>query len=175
MPDFLPAPLTRALLTIADRLDAISSTWAVSGSSALALRGFTLTPNDLDIEMAETDVTVAARALGWEASERVDAGGRSVGARGQLHGTPVEIFGGFSRTGPGGSLPPDDAFIRLYSHRLAVARSDVWVQPVEEYVVRAIVAADAARLERVAAAAPEDFTLDETYVAVRLAAARAAR
>ncbi len=175
MPDFLPAPLTQALLTIAGRLDALSSTWAVSGSTALALQGFSLTPNDLDIEMAETDVTVAAQALGWEATERVDDGGRSVGARGHFNDVPVEIFGGFSRTGPGGSLPPDDAFIQLYSHRMTVSRCDVWVQPVEEYVVRAIVAADAARLERVAAAAPHDFTLDETYVALRLAAARAAR
>jgi hypothetical protein len=174
VPPSLPARLETALLTVATRLDGARITWAVSGSAALALRGFHVTPNDLDIEVVEEQVPDAARTLGWEAVARIDAGGRSVGAVGTLEGAPVEVFGGFSRAGREGRLRPDDAFVFLFVAPVRVGGRDVPVMPVEEYAVRAIVADDEARLDRLAAGAPAGFAMDETYVALRLAAVTAA-
>lgn len=174
MPLSLPARLETAVLTVATRLDDARITWAVSGSAGLALRGFHVTPNDLDIEVVEEQVPDAARALGWEAVARIDAGGRSVGAAGTLAGTDVEVFGGFSRAGSDGTLPPDDAFVFLFVAPVSIGGRDVPVMPVEEYAVRAIVAHDEPRLDRLAAGAPPGFAMDETYVALRLAAVTAA-
>ena len=175
MPKLLPDALRHALLLVADRLDEAQLTWAVTGSAALALRGFDLAPNDLDIELPEPSVAAASASLGWSMVERIDSGGRSVGAGGDVEGFPVEFIGGFTVRGPGGALPPDDDFIRQFSTTVELDGREVWVQPVEEYVVRAIVAGSDAKLDRVSAAAPAGFVMDETYVSLRLAAARAAR
>jgi hypothetical protein len=174
VPSSLPDRLESALLTVAASLDGAGVAWAVSGSAALALRGFRVTPHDLDIEVVTEQIADATRALGWEAVVRVDAGGRSVGAAGTIDGAPVEVFGGFARAGENGVLPSDDPFVFLFVVTIPVGTRAVPVMPVEEYAVRAIVAGDAARLDRLTSGAPFGFAMDETYVALRLAAVTAA-
>ena len=58
-----PVPWTPALRNTARRLNAKQMDWWLTGSMALAVRGVPIEPRDIDLVVAEPDVTRAAEAF----------------------------------------------------------------------------------------------------------------
>ena len=101
--------------------------------------------------------------------------GSSLRAVGRFVDHDVDLTGGLTVCGPGGVLAHDFPLLRRVARSINVAGHAVPVAPLEEQIARATVLADAGRLERIAREAPSAYTRDETYLALRLAAASAAR
>ena len=175
MPSSLPPALRHALIALARRLDAADVDWVVTGSTARALAGFAVTPRDIDVELDEADVPRAAAAIGLEAARAVYEQGTSLRAAGRFSKQDVDLTGGLTVRGGGRVLAPDFELLRRFARSVVVDEHTVLVGPVEEQIARATVLSDAGRLERIAREAPPGYTRDETYVALRLAAASAAR
>ena len=175
MPSSLPPALQHALIALAARLDAAGVDWVIAGSAARALAGFAVIPRDLDVELDEADVPRAAAAVGLEAGRAIDERGGSLRAVGQFAAQEVDLTGGLTLRGPGGVLAADFPLVRRFTRPINVAGHEVPVAPVEEQIARATVLGDAGRLDRIAREAPPGYARDETYLALRLAAASAAR
>jgi hypothetical protein len=96
-----------ALAALADRLAGCGSLWVVGGSTGLALRGAKLDrpPRDLDIYADEHEVMNIHQRLGDYASDRPELSQteryRSVLSHYSVHGTVVELVGGFIMTTAG--------------------------------------------------------------------------
>ncbi len=149
--------------------------WVVAGSTGRALAGFAVTPRDLDVEVDEGSVHRAAAAAGLRAAREADASIASVRARGTWHGVELDVSGGLTLHGPGGSLAPDFALLRGSAKPVDVGGRTVWVAPVEEQIARSLVAGDERQLDRIAEERPGGFEVDDLYLAARLAAASASR
>lgn len=171
----LPPPLETALLRLAERLDAVGLDWVVGGSTARALLGFAVTPQDLDIEVAEDATHAAAACVGlFEHAER-DTRIESMRARGVWHDVPLDISGGLTFHGPGGNLHADYPLLRLFAKPVALGGHSVWVAPIEEQIARSVVAGAGDRLDRIADERPAGYVVDDLYLSLRLAAASASR
>ena len=171
MPPSLPPTLVHALRGVAERLDDAGLDWVVSGSAALALAGFAIEPQDLDIEVATFDAPAAAAAVGLVAARETDANVSSVRAQGAWETVPIDITGGLEFHGPGGNLHTDFRLMLMSSRPVDVGGIIVRIAPPEEHIARSIVAADPVRLERLAGARPDGYVVDQTYLSLRLASA----
>lgn len=102
----LRAPLDLILARIAARLDGAGIPWALTGSAALAVRGATVEPGDIDIRLAAHDAWRAQQVLGGEVLDEVSdshPGDRAWSVRGSCRvlGWTIEVLGGMHvRTGP---------------------------------------------------------------------------
>ena len=171
----LPPPIAAAAVALAMTCREHGIEWVATGGVARALQGFDTTPGDLDVEVDEAACVRAAAALGLEARSAGGGTVTSVRAVGSWHGVALDMSGGVTVHGPGGHLHADFAVMRAFARRVVVDGQEIWAAPVEEQIARALVAGDGARLDRIADERPSDFTLDDFYLAVRLAAASASR
>ncbi len=171
----LPPPFETALIELAVRLDGAGLDWVVCGSTARALLGFSVTPQDLDIEVAEDAAHAAAACLGLIEHAERDARVTSVRAQGTWQGVPVDVNGGLTFHGPGGNLHADYPLLRLFAKPVTVGGRTVWVAPVEEQIARTVVAGAADRLARIADVRPAGYFVDDLYLSLRLGAASASR
>lgn len=175
MPFSLPPQLEGALIALAERLDAAAVEWVVCGSTARALLGFTVVPNDLDVEVDIMTADAAATCVGLTARPERDAAVSSVRAQGDWHGVALDITGGLTFHGPGGHLHADFPLMRLFAHTVMVGGRTVQVAPVEEQIARSVVAGTGDRLDRIADERPAGYRVDDVYLSLRLAAASASR
>ncbi|MBL6633722.1 MAG: hypothetical protein ISP32_04925 [Thermoleophilia bacterium] len=136
------------------RLEQAGVPWRLAGSAALMLAGIPVRPSDVDVEVAEVDAARAARALGLPPPRHADGSGwSSLRAQGELAGVDVDVSGGLTVTGPGGTLRATDA-----GTVVAPGRSLPLLHP-GEALARALVAGSAARRAKALAAlqlAPPD-------------------
>ncbi len=171
----LPPPFETALIELAERLDGAGLDWVVGGSTARALMGFAVTPQDLDIEVAEDATHEAAVCIGLVEHAERDARVTSVRAQGTWQGVPVDISGGISLQGPGGHLHADFPLLRQFAKPVVLGERTIWAAPVEEQIARSVVTGTADRLDRIADERPAGFVVDDLYLSLRLAAASASR
>jgi hypothetical protein len=173
-PPRLPPRTAAALGAALARLERHGVEALVAGSAGRALLGFAVRPRDLDLEVAAEDAGRAAAALGLLARDGDDGHAASTRARGRVAGVDVDLTAGLVVRGPLGRLPPDHAAMRRLARPVPVGPATAWVAPVEEQIVRAIVAGDEGRRLQIASEAPHGFRPDEDYVDARLSAARSA-
>lgn len=92
------------------RLEQAGVPWRLAGSAALLLAGIPVRPSDVDVEVDAAQADRAARALGLPPPRRADGGGwSSLRAQGEIAGVGVDVSGGLTVTGPGGTLRATDA------------------------------------------------------------------
>jgi hypothetical protein len=165
--------LAAAVSEVARRLGAAGVDWVLSGSAARALAGADAIPNDLDLEIVPEDAHRAGAALGCTLG--VDEGGAWSSLRGRcrIEGVEVDVSAAIAVIGPEWGLGPDDALVRAWSRSVTVGGYPVVLAPVEEQLVRALVAGDWGRIAKIAAAGGPPPR--PAYVFRRLASARAVR
>ena len=169
----LPAPLAAALVEVARRLDGADVPWALTGSAARALSGATRMPRDIDIEVPARDAERAGAALGCTLVQQDSPTWSSLRGRCVIDGVEVDVSAGVIVAGREWVLEPDDALGETWSHVEEIGGNAIRIAPIEELLVRAIVAGDWARLATLAdggGAPPRP-----AYVFRRLASARAVR
>ncbi len=171
MPFSLPPQLATALIALAERLDGAATDWVVGGSTARALLGFSVIPDDLDVEVAEDAMQTAAAAVGLVARYEADDQISSLRAQGAWCDVAVDISGGLTHHGAGGHLHADFPLLRRFAKPIEVGRCTVWAMPIEEQIARAVVAGAADRLDRIADERPSDYVVDDVYLSLRLASA----
>jgi len=169
----LPPRLEAVLGAVAMRLATACVPWVLAGSAARALEGATRRPRDLDIEVSLADAERAGSALGCEMTAASGGGWSSLRATRVLAGVEIDLCAGITVAGPEWRLEPDDATVVAWARTVRVAGHRIVLAPSEETLARAIVAADWARLEKLAAGGGPAPRPD--YVARRLAAAKAVR
>lgn len=169
----LPPPRSLAALIAAhDRLRAAGVDHLVVGGCARALLGEAIAtarrPRDVDLEVAPADIARAAGALGARVYEDADAAATSLRAARLVAGVEVDITAMVEVRGALGTLPGD--WGRQWGARRQVVAGGrrLTVGPTAEFVARALVAGDGARLLRCAGAGPWP---DPDYVSARVAAA----
>ncbi len=92
------------------RLESAGVPWRLAGSAALMLAGIPVRPSDVDVEVDAAHADRAARALGLPPPRRADGSGwSSLRAQGEIAGVGVDVSGGLTVTGPGGTLTAADA------------------------------------------------------------------
>lgn len=162
-----------ALGVVASRLDDAGVRWLVSGGVGRVLMGFARRPHDLDIEVADADMSRAGAALGLVPI--FEEGGGRAGRRAATHirGVPVDLFSGLVVARADGHAPlvADFALQEEFAAQRAVVGRTVRVAPVEEQMAVAMVSADWDRLGRTVAGAPPGFRLRPAYFERRLSAA----
>lgn len=109
----LPSAHAEALVVICDRLSIPDIGWAVTGSTALALRGIAVDElDDIDVQTDSRDWAEAERRLCEYVTSPVrhsEAGRvRSYFGTLSICGVRVEIIGGLQRLGPAGWTEPVD-------------------------------------------------------------------
>jgi hypothetical protein len=159
------------LIAVAERLDAAAIDWVVGGSTARALLGFTATPRDLDLEVAENATHAAASAIGLAAHRDEDSHVTSMRAQGTWGGVEIDLIGGLTLHGPGGNLHADYPLLRRFSKAVSLHGRTIWVAPVEEQIARSVVAGAGDRLDRIAVERAAGYVVDDVYLSLRLASA----
>ena len=162
---------------VALRLDDAGVQWLLAGGAARLLRGHPVRPRDVDVEVREQDAERAARALGLPPPAIAEGGGwRSLRSEGLLAGVPIDLSGGITVTGPGGTLSgPDPVTV---THGVTVTPGvTVALLPDGEALARAVVCGDEDRRGRADAALPADAAARAAalaYAESRVAAAASA-
>lgn len=156
---------------VALRLDDAGVQWLLAGGAARLLRGHPVRPRDVDVEVREQDAERAARALGLPPPAIAEGGGwRSLRSEGLLAGVPIDLSGGITVTGPGGTLHgPDPVTV--------TPGVTVTLLPDGEALARAVVCGDEDRRVRAEAALPADAAARAAalaYAESRIAAAASA-
>jgi len=156
---------------VALRLDEAGVHWLLAGGAARLLRGHPVRPRDVDVEVREQDAERAARALGLPPPAIAEGGGwRSLRSEGVLAGVPIDLSGGITVTGPGGTLSgPDPVTV--------TPGVTVTLLPDGEALARAVVCGDEDRRARAEAALPADAAERAAalaYAESRIAAAASA-
>jgi hypothetical protein len=148
---------------VAAGLGAVGIEWRLAGSAARMLRGASVRPGDVDIEVAAADGPAAARALGLPPPERQSGGGwSSLRTTGTINGVPIDLSAGLEVTGPGGTLQADTvpAFTATLGTVPGITLDDlpiaVRLTPPGESLARAIVAGSEERRAKALAALPDD-------------------
>ena len=175
---------------VALRLDAASVPWLLAGSAARLLRGAPVRPGDIDVEVGAHDAARAAAALGLPHPAPAEGGGwRSLRAEGAINGVPVDLSGGITITGPGGTLTgPDPASAASPGDQAGASPaggpvgpigpwSGITLLPEGEALARAVVSGDDARRARAEDALPGDAAARaaaRAYAESRIAAAASA-
>ncbi|MGA0069660.1 MAG: hypothetical protein ACO3PB_09425, partial [Miltoncostaeaceae bacterium] len=144
---------------VALRLDDAGVHWLLAGGAARMLRGAPVRPRDVDVEVREQDAARAARALGLPPPALAEGGGwRSLRSEGLLAGVPIDLSGGITVSGPGGTLSgPDPGPVTSGGHsypRDGPPGLTVPLLPDGEALARAVVCGDEGRRARAAAALP---------------------
>jgi len=164
---------------VALRLHEAGVPWLLAGSAARLVRGEAVRPHDVDVEVREQDAARAARALGLPPPAVAEGSGwRSLRAEGAINGVPIDLSGGLTVTGPGGTLGGPDPTEGVTvtegdSHRGGTLR----LLPDGEALARAVVSGDDARRARAEAALPDDAAARAAalaYAESRIAAAASA-
>ena len=145
----------------------------LSGSAARALTGATAEPSDLDVEVAEADAQQAAAALGCVIAGDGTRGWTSLRGRCVIEGIEVDLNAAITVVGADWGLEPDDQTVRAWSRSVTVGGERIVLAPVEEQLVRALVAGDWARIARISGGGGPPPR--PAYVFRRLASARAVR
>jgi hypothetical protein len=166
----LPSPrILAALVAVSARLDDAAVPWLLTGGTARALLGSRRPPADLDLEVDDSEVARAARALGLGVRRDGGGGVTSMRATGRFAGVGVDLSAGITVRGPAGVLTPDWPRQMSFASGVRVAGRDVRLAPVEEMLARALVREDAARAGRLLD--PDLPPPRVAYLAARLCAA----
>ncbi len=162
---------------IALRLDAAGVDWWLAGGAARLLRGGAGRPRDVDIEVRAEDTAQAARALGLPLPAVAAGGGwRSLRSEGAIAGVPVDLSGGITVSGPGGTLAGPDP-VPAPEGQPGASWAGIPLLPEGEAHARAVVSGDERRRAAAEAALPDDPVLRAAalaYADSRIAAAASA-
>jgi len=145
----------------------------LSGSAARVLTGAVGEPRDLDIEVAEADAERAAAALGCALVADEGHGWTSLRGRCVVVGIEVDLSAAITVIGAEWGLEPDDQTLRAWSRSATVGGYPIALAPVEEQLVRALVAGDWTRIAKISGGGGPPPR--PAYVFRRLASARAVR
>ena len=155
--------LAAALAEVARRL----------GSAARVLAGAAAEPRDLDVEIAAADAAHAAAALGCALAADEGRGWASLRGRCIVEGIEVDVSAAITVVGAEWGLEPDEQTARAWSRSVTVGGYPIMLAPVEEQLVRALVAGDWERIARIAGGGGPPPRA--AYVFRRLASAKAVR
>lgn len=145
----------------------------LTGSAMRVLRGFALTPADLDLEVGVDDAQRAADVLGLPApARRSDDAVSSLRSIGRLGGVEVDLTADLVIEGPGGRLAPDFEGQRTLGTTILVGDRRVPLAPIEELVARAEVRDPGRGRQRLLRGSPPGLKVDEAWIGRRRAPGR---
>jgi hypothetical protein len=169
----LPPRLAAALVEVARRFASAGVDWMLSGSAARVLTGADAEPRDLDVEVAAADAEQAATALGCALAVDEDHCWTSLRGQCVVEGVAVDVSAAITVVGAEWGLEPDDQTARAWSRAVTVGGYPIALAPVEEQLVRALVAGDWSRIAKISGGGGPPPRA--AYVFRRLASARAVR
>ncbi len=86
----IPEPIRRVLVTVSEKLESSKTSWAITGSTSLALQGLSLVPHDVDILTDEDGAYAIAKQFRGQA---VDPIGFKTSSKYESHFGKLEIDG----------------------------------------------------------------------------------